>query len=96
MVRPLAARAKGSGSISCRLTRSEINFLILTYDAVGSLALSGLGPDNLGSIPSGAFEFNCIIILAKCYVGTLCPRSPSYPSFRVGKLVPVINWGNCA
>ena len=57
-----------------------------TYSMVGSLAFS-LGPNNLSSFPSCAFEFNC----GKGYVHTLCPSSLS---FHGGKLVPAICRGN--
>ena len=36
-----------------------------------------LGPDNLSSFPSAAFEFNCVITLGKGYVHIVCPSSPS-------------------
>ena len=39
-----------------------------------------LRPDNLGSFPSGAFGFNCVITSSKGFVHTILPGSPSYPS----------------
>ena len=45
----------------------------IMYGAVGSLVLSwSWTRQNLGSFSSGVFGFNCVVILSKDYVRTLC------------------------
>ena len=44
----------------------------IMYGAVGSLILSWSWTDNLGSFPSGAFGFNCVITWGIGYVRKIC------------------------
>ena len=73
MVRPLAARAKGPGFDSpiAQHVQRLISRAFTTAQLVHRYRV-GLGPDNLGSFPSGAFGFNCVITLGKGYVHTIC------------------------
>ena len=50
----------------------------------------GLGPDNLGSFPSGAFGFNWVMTLSKSCTYTCAQANQAIHPFGVGKLVPAI------
>ena len=94
VVRPLAARAKGPGFDYPNAQHVQ-RFIsrACTYGAVGSLVLSWSWADNLGSFPSDAFGFYCVITMGKGCMCTICPSSPSNSFFGVGKLVPAISRG---
>ena len=80
VVRPLAAHAKGPGfdsPIAQHIQR--LISLAFTYGAVGSLVLHSSWARQPGII---SFRFNCVIILGKGYVLTICLSLPSYPSLR--------------
>ena len=62
------------------------------YAAVGSLYRVGHGSDNLGSFPSGAIGFNCVITL--CIQTTLANQA-IHP-VGVSKLALAISRGNNA
>ena len=69
-------------SISNRPACSEINFSEFTYGAIGSLVLSWSWARQRGFISFRCLWIQLRITLSKGYVRTICPSSPSYPSFR--------------